>query len=662
MKNILILLFISISVVLFGFTQFREKDNTSKNVNPLTEKDNISKNFNPLTDKLFKVVKNDKFGFINVEGEIIIPIKYHSAGGFSSGLCPVRLNGTYGFINSRDEFVIPAQFDYARSFEEGLALAYMDGKSFFIDTTGQKVFDVDFRKVENFKNGWARIWTATNKQGLLNRQGEFAIDTIFREIRDFKNGLAVVEGLNHHPYEDSLENYEIGIIDTLGNLIFSYGKFSEMDNFNDGLAHAYTIPDDKNETRYVYIDMNGKVILDLKKYIGHPNFKTFQEGLVSLDVYKDWVIHNNERWYSENDDYEIMINTKGENVINDTIYEYFSSIHDGRFFGIDKDNNHYLLDTKGNKIIEKPFGDVIGKGFQNGLAAVEKSYNSWGFIDINGDFIVPAKYTAIHEVGIIDDYFFFGVRDENRYGHHQNKKYGIVTLNGDTIINAMMHEFSPKGFQNGLLICKINDKSTYINRKGEIVWQEEKVENNKIATVDIDFMMRNYFYASGEKRIENNLKDNFLKKTLSVKVSKEQTILNEKYKAQKVFLANTTDSAILFDAQDRHIDMKVQALDKYGKWKDIEYLPSSWCGNSYHELTLEVGKYWEFATPIYTGDFKTKLRIKMAYIHPEDNKKRRGKRRLIFIYSNEYEGSINPAQFWRKSKYYSRDLMNPYND
>ena len=54
----------------------------------------IAENVNNTDDELFKIVKNDKFGFINIKGEIIIPIKYHSAGHFSGDLCPVRLHGT----------------------------------------------------------------------------------------------------------------------------------------------------------------------------------------------------------------------------------------------------------------------------------------------------------------------------------------------------------------------------------------------------------------------------------------------------------------------------------------------------------------------------------------------------------------------------------------
>jgi hypothetical protein len=101
--------------------------------------------------------------------------------------------------------------------------------------------------------------------------------------------------------------------------------------------------------------------------------------------------------------------------------------------------------------------------------------------------------------------------------------------------------------------------------------------------------------------------------------------------------------------------MKIQALDKQGQWNDIEYLPSSWCGNSYHHVKLAPGSYWSFVMPVYEGEIKTKLRAELDHIGDD---RECGKT----IYSNEIEGSINPAQFWNKTTYYPNGLMDPYND
>ncbi|HEY5745431.1 MAG TPA: hypothetical protein VIU12_05095 [Chryseolinea sp.] len=108
----------------------------------------------------------------------------------------------------------------------------------------------------------------------------------------------------------------------------------------------------------------------------------------------------------------------------------------------------------------------------------------------------------------------------------------------------------------------------------------------------------------------------------------------------------------------------MQALNTEGEWLDIEYLPSSWCGNSYHILKLNPGMCWTFTVPRYEGDFKTRLRMEVRYINPKRNPEkytRRAKDELV-LYSPEFEGSINPGQFWRQNTYIPSGIMDPYNN
>ena len=130
-----------------------------------------------------------------------------------------------------------------------------------------------------------------------------------------------------------------------------------------------------------------------------------------------------------------------------------------------------------------------------------------------------------------------------------------------------------------------------------------------------------------------------------------------------IFVANPTNDTINFNAQDRRLYMKMQALDKNGEWRYIEYLPSSWCGNSYHTTYLSPGRYWSFAAPVYQGSFETRLRVQLEVIvgnatHQmfEHNKNTR------LVYSNEFTGSVNPGQFWRKEGYKPMGIRDPYDE
>lgn len=82
---------------------------------------------------LIRYRKGDKWGYIDKQGEIVIPIQYDDAGFFSEGLARVRVNGKYGFIDTKGNMVIPAVYDEAYGFSEGLAQVKINGKWRYID-------------------------------------------------------------------------------------------------------------------------------------------------------------------------------------------------------------------------------------------------------------------------------------------------------------------------------------------------------------------------------------------------------------------------------------------------------------------------------------------------------------------------------------------------
>ncbi len=80
------------------------------------------------------VKKNGRYYFINRSGRIVINRNgYLHAGTFKEGLAFAKhSNGLYGFINKQGEWVIPPQFEEARSFSDGMAAVKVNGKWGFI--------------------------------------------------------------------------------------------------------------------------------------------------------------------------------------------------------------------------------------------------------------------------------------------------------------------------------------------------------------------------------------------------------------------------------------------------------------------------------------------------------------------------------------------------
>ena len=67
---------------------------------------------------------DQKWGFINTAGEVVIEIKYDDAGSFGEGLAPVQVGEEWGYINADGEMVIEPQFEDACPFHEGRAMVH----------------------------------------------------------------------------------------------------------------------------------------------------------------------------------------------------------------------------------------------------------------------------------------------------------------------------------------------------------------------------------------------------------------------------------------------------------------------------------------------------------------------------------------------------------
>ena len=73
-------------------------------------------------DLALVVNEKSKLGFINRQGQTIIPYQYDDAMIFREGLAAVAINNKWGFINKQGIVVIPLQFDAALLFNEGLGI------------------------------------------------------------------------------------------------------------------------------------------------------------------------------------------------------------------------------------------------------------------------------------------------------------------------------------------------------------------------------------------------------------------------------------------------------------------------------------------------------------------------------------------------------------
>ncbi|NMA94130.1 MAG: hypothetical protein GX975_05655 [Clostridiales bacterium] len=106
---------------------------------------------------LVLVQKDNKFGFINKNGELAIPFIYDFAKSFSDGMALVEKNGKFGYIDTSGKEVIPCIYDDVSMFSEGLAIVLKNGKCGYIDKNGKEIVPYIFDNARLFFSGVAWV-------------------------------------------------------------------------------------------------------------------------------------------------------------------------------------------------------------------------------------------------------------------------------------------------------------------------------------------------------------------------------------------------------------------------------------------------------------------------------------------------------------------------
>ena len=209
----------------------------------------INKQINPNLDfseglarfsKYDSISKKMSFGFINTKGEIVIQnLNFNFVSSFSEDLAIFSIDNKYGFIDKKGAIVINPQFNSARVFKNGLASVRIEqGNNVFkwgyIDKKGKFIIEAQFDDASYFsENGFAKVGVKNDETilyGFINRTGKYEINPQYTESISFIGDIALAR--------TSKTNYDFGIINQKGLFIanpqFRRGLIDNMINFKYG--------------------------------------------------------------------------------------------------------------------------------------------------------------------------------------------------------------------------------------------------------------------------------------------------------------------------------------------------------------------------------------------------------------------------------------------
>lgn len=134
-----------------------------------------------------------KWGFIDTQGNYVIQPQYDDATRFSQGLAAVNAGGQWGYIDPSGAYAIQPRFSDARIFSEGLAAVCADGKWGFIDKTGSFVIEPAYAGAETFVNGVAPVQNGEGLWGLIDKQGKVVKAPQYNDYADIEGYMKYVD-------------------------------------------------------------------------------------------------------------------------------------------------------------------------------------------------------------------------------------------------------------------------------------------------------------------------------------------------------------------------------------------------------------------------------------------------------------------------------------
>lgn len=307
------------------------------------------------SDSLAPVKKGDLWGFIDIDGNLVVKLKYKAGFDipkYAMGLCGIYSpeHDARGYINTKGEIVIPFVYYSISPFHDSVTVVYQIGRAdgsgnarvSIIDMKGKILVDeapTAYSYETYFVHGLARIMREF-RHGFMDKSGKIVIPAKYDDVRDFSEGKAAVK------FTNSLDESKWGYIDEKGSVVIDFLFKNEPTSFSDNRAFILG-----TDNKWGIIDETGKIIVEPKYNTVYP----FSEGLATVSYLDDkW-----QRYYE-------IIDKNGKVI------------------------KSFTKDKQGNQI-------ELMSGFKDGIALAMKSYK-YGFIDKKGNVVVDFQFRKLNQM------------------------------------------------------------------------------------------------------------------------------------------------------------------------------------------------------------------------------------------------------------------------
>ncbi|KAB3529885.1 WG repeat-containing protein [Alkaliphilus pronyensis] len=453
----------------------------------------------------------DKWGITDINGNVLIPVKYDSIMDIQAGNVKVTSNGLSAVLNYKTgEIVIDfGQYNHIGLYDNVIMVVENDNYHYYSSNGDKLSFNtnIDFVRFVHSKYYIGRL---NNKWGLFNLDLKEIIPFEYDTITDYR---VTLDGANKYYFVVEKDG-EFELIDENGNELlesdYRYFNINPDSEYIDitstnGFPYRYNLKtfttsnrhqidyneydtfQQYDEKSYFFIKNNEAGLMDLnynkiesvsvnngriKKRHKNGLYEVHYDSISQYLAKRKYLNSNGKTLASDygfsldslynNSDFIIVNRFKKKPTKHYTTFYPYTGVHHFFYAGDERlDFNLGVINSVGEEIIPCKYDRILNFGYTlKGHFLVEDN-DKYGFINAKGEIVVPVEYDSINLVPLSYD-------DKTYAVLKKNDKWSIVNEQGEIIYPFELDEKNMT-ISDGLIINSVNGKWEAIDLSGNIV-------------------------------------------------------------------------------------------------------------------------------------------------------------------------------------------------
>jgi len=236
--------------------------------------------------------KNGKYGLVKTinrfEREVIVKPKYDSCTNFlgfghHTAAAEVKLKNKWGYLDIYGKEITPIKYDLCRGFHCGFATVKLNGKWGIIDKTGTEIIPVKYDKEIDFEYGNYIVVESNERQGVIDTAGNEVLPTQYDRCCIINKDLTIVE-LNGKEFLIKNSTKEVLPLQFKGENMYSSGSTHSVKIFRDNVLYFL------DNTSYEVI---AAIRLDDYQYYHSTVYHHFSDDCIAIKTGGKWEIIDN---------------------------------------------------------------------------------------------------------------------------------------------------------------------------------------------------------------------------------------------------------------------------------------------------------------------------------------------------------------------------------